>query len=206
MIMSSRIEQIIEEMEEFIDGCRFQPLSTTKIVVNKEELEEYLRELRLKTPDEIKRYQKIISNKDAILQDAQEKADQIIADAKAKAQEMISQHEVTQQAYAQANDTINKSNQQAQGILDSATADANSIRYSAISYTDEMLGNLGALLESALNDSAPKYKAFIDSLQAALNVVNRNRSELDPQNAVSAQENASDGYAGTDAAEDHAEA
>ena len=204
--MSSRIEQIIEEMEEFIDGCRFQPLSTTKIVVNKEELEEYLRELRLKTPDEIKRYQKIISNKDAILQDAQEKADQIIADAKAKAQEMISQHEVTQQAYAQANDTINKSNQQAQGILDSATADANSIRYSAISYTDEMLGNLGALLESALNDSAPKYKAFIDSLQAALNIVNRNRSELDPQNAVSAQENASDGYAGTDAAEDHAEA
>ena len=205
--MSSRIEQIIEEMEEFIDGCRFQPLSTTKIVVNKEELEEYLRELRLKTPDEIKRYQKIISNKDAILQDAQEKADQIIADAKAKAQEMISQHEVTQQAYAQANDTINKSNQQAQGILDSATADANSIRYSAISYTDEMLGNLGALLENALNDSAPKYKAFIDSLQAALSVVNRNRSELDPQNAAAAAESAPVSYAEADAAgEDHEEA
>ena len=44
------------------------PLSTTKIVVNKEEIEELLRELRLKTPDEIKRYQKIISNKDAILE------------------------------------------------------------------------------------------------------------------------------------------
>ena len=50
-------------------------LSTTKIVVNKEEIEELLRELRLKTPDEIKRYQKIISNKDAILEDAQAKAD-----------------------------------------------------------------------------------------------------------------------------------
>ena len=64
---SSRIEQIIEEIEEFVESCRYQPLSTTKIVVNKEELEELLRELRLKTPDEIKRYQKIISNKDAIL-------------------------------------------------------------------------------------------------------------------------------------------
>ena len=73
--MSSRIEQIIEEIEEYVDSCKFQPLSTTKIVVNKEELEELLRELRLKTPDEIKRYQKIISNKDAILADAQAKAD-----------------------------------------------------------------------------------------------------------------------------------
>ena len=56
--MSSRIEQIIEEIEEYVDSCKYQPLSTTKIVVNKEELEELLRELRLKTPDEIKRYQK----------------------------------------------------------------------------------------------------------------------------------------------------
>ena len=63
--MSSRIEQIIEEIEEYVDSCKFQPLSSTKIVVNKEELEELLRELRMKTPDEIKRYQKIISNKDA---------------------------------------------------------------------------------------------------------------------------------------------
>ena len=63
--MSSRIEQIIEEIEEYVDSCKYQPLSTTKIVVNKEEIEELLRELRLKTPDEIKRYQKIISNKEA---------------------------------------------------------------------------------------------------------------------------------------------
>lgn len=66
--MSSRIEQIIDEIEEYIDrDCKYQPLSTTKIVVNKEHLEELLRELRLKTPEEIKRYQKIIANRDAIL-------------------------------------------------------------------------------------------------------------------------------------------
>ena len=98
--MSSRIEQIIEEIEEFVESCKYQPLSTTKIVVNKEELEELLRELRLKTPDEIKRYQKIISNKDAILADAQAKADSLIAEAQAKTKEMVSQHEVMQQAYA----------------------------------------------------------------------------------------------------------
>ena len=59
--MSSRIEQIIEEIEEYIDSCKFQPLSTSKIIVNKDQMDELLRELRMKTPDEIKRYQKIIA-------------------------------------------------------------------------------------------------------------------------------------------------
>ena len=114
--MSSRIEQIIGEIEEYVDSCKFQPLSTTKIVVNKEEIEELLRELRLKTPDEIKRYQKIINNKDAILEDAQTKADALIADAQARAQELVTQHEIMQKAYAQANDTINAANKQDSGF------------------------------------------------------------------------------------------
>ena len=63
----SRIEQLINEIEEYIDSCKFQPLSTSKIIVNKEELDELLVELRLRIPDEIKQYQKIISNQDAIL-------------------------------------------------------------------------------------------------------------------------------------------
>ena len=184
--MSSRIEQIIEEIEEYVESCKYQPLSTTKIVVNKEELEELLRELRLKTPDEIKRYQKIISNKDAILADAQNKADAIIAEAQAKAREMVEQSEVMQSAYAQANDTINAANKQAQEILDSATQDANSIRLSAITYTDDMMANIGSVLNTTLEDAGVKYKTFIDSLQSCLDVVNHNRQELAPQTAQAA--------------------
>ena len=184
--MSSRIEQIIEEIEEYVDSCKFQPLSSTKIVVNKEELEELLRELRMKTPDEIKRYQKIISNKDAILEDAQSKADAIIADAQAKAQELVTQHEIMQKAYAQANDTINAANKQAQEILDSATQDANSIRLSAITYTDDMMANIGSVLNQTLEDAGGKYKGFIDALQACLDVVTQNRQELAPQTAQAA--------------------
>ena len=56
--MSSRIEQIIDEIDEFIESCKFQPLSATKIIVNKEEIEELLVELRLRIPEEIKKYQK----------------------------------------------------------------------------------------------------------------------------------------------------
>ena len=178
--MSSRIEQIIEEIEEYVESCKYQPLSTTKIVVNKEELEELLRELRLKTPDEIKRYQKIISNKDAILADAQNKADAIIAEAQA---EMVEQSEVMQSAYAQANETVNNANQQAQEILDAATNDANSIRLGAIGYTDDMLANLSNIMTTALNDAGEKYNSFVESLTSCYNTVVQNRSELSPQGA-----------------------
>ena len=90
--MASRIEQIIEEIEEYIDGCKPQTFSSSKIIVNREEMEELLNELRIKTPEEIKRYQKIISNKEAILADAQQKAEAIIAQANGRAGQRASDH------------------------------------------------------------------------------------------------------------------
>ena len=183
---SSRIEQIIEEIEEYVESCRYQPLSTTKIIVNKEELEELLRELRLKTPDEIKRYQKIIGNKDAILADAQSKADNIIAEAQSRADVMISETEIMKAAYAQANDTVNAANQQAQDILDSAQTDANNIRTSAISYTDELLSNISSILGNTIAEVGEKYGDFSSAIQSYYDLVNQNRSELSPmESAVS---------------------
>ena len=112
--MTSRIEQIIEEIEEYIDSCNYQPLSKKNIVVNKEEIEELLRELRMKTPDEIKRYQKILANKDAILNDAQAKAEAIVNQANLQLNELIREQEIMKQAYAQANAVVEAASIQAQ--------------------------------------------------------------------------------------------
>ena len=183
--MSSRIEQIIEEIEEYVDSCKFQPLSSTKIVVNKEELEEMLRELRMKTPDEIKRYQKIISNKDAILEDAQTKADAIIADANTQAQKIVSESEVMQAAMQQSQQLIDETNAQAQDIIDKATQDSNEIRMSAIRYTDEMLENLEKIMSPTIDAAGTKYSNFINSIQSCYDIVNKNRMELSPQAAPS---------------------
>ena len=179
--MSSRIEQLIDEIEEYIDSCKYQPLSNSKIIVNKEELEELLRELRMKTPDEIKRYQKIINNKEAILNDAREKAEALINEATVHTSELINEHEIMQQAYAQANETIANANKQAQQILDEATMDANNIRLSAISYTDDMMANMEQILATAINESGEKYKNYLTSIQSCYDVVRQNRSELAPQ-------------------------
>ena len=139
----------------------------------------------MKTPDEIKRYQKIISNKDAILEDAQTKADNIIAEAQAQAQKIVSESEVMQVALQQSNQLIEQTNAQAQEIMDKATEDSNNIRMSAIHYTDEMLDNLEKIMSHSIEAAGSKYNNFINSIQSCYDIVSKNRAELSPQVAPS---------------------
>ena len=53
------VEEMIEQIEIFIDNCKYQPLSQNKIVVHKDELESMINELKLKLPSEIERCKKI---------------------------------------------------------------------------------------------------------------------------------------------------
>ena len=162
--MSSKIEQLIDEIEEYIDSCKYQALSNSKIIVNKEEIDELLRELRMKTPDEIKRYQKIISNKEAILQDAKDKAAELINEATVHTNELINEHEIMQQAYAQANEIVTLATQQAQEILDKATLEANEMRNAAMQYTDGLLADLENIISHSIDVANSRYENHIVSL------------------------------------------
>ena len=178
--MSSRIEQLIDEIEEYIDGCKYQPFSNTKIVVDKEEIDELLRELRMKTPDEIKRYQKIISNKEAILSDARAKAEALSNEATIHTNELINEHEIMQQAYAQANEVVTMATHQAQEILDNATMEANNMRTAAMQYTDGILANVENLLNQTMKTTQEHFDSFMGALNNYNDVVNANRVELNP--------------------------
>lgn len=205
----SRIEQLISEIEEYIDGCKAQPFTNNKkIIVDKDEMEELLVELRLRTPDEIKKYQKIISNKEAILGSTQEEADTIINGAKAEAEkiiaeaqaqaeaiiadtqqqtaEMISEHEVMQQVYQQANEIVAEANAQAQQIVNEAVTDSDNIREGAIRYTDDMLKSLQTIISHAIEQTTGKFNAFMDSLESTSEIVTNNRNELQVPQAEAA--------------------
>ena len=186
--MSSRIEQIIEEIAEYIDECKFQTFSNTNIIVNKEQMEEYIAELRNKTPEEIKRYQKMLSNKEAIIADAQAKADQIVAQAQIHTTELVNEHQIMQQAYAQANEIVMIATKQAQEILDNATSEANSIRLNAMYYTDDKLRSVEDILANSLETSKTRYENLINSLQGFLDVVSKDRATLFPPEAEESQE------------------
>ena len=189
-LMKSRIEQLIEEIESYIDSCKIQPLSGgRKILVDKDEIDELLVELRMRTPDEIKKYQKIIANKEAILVDARKQAETMVNEARAQAEamledagkqkaELIDQHEIMQRAYSQANEIVNEASAQAQLLLDSAVEDADNIRMGAISYTDDMLQSLQTIISHTMETANKTFSSFVESLQSSYDVVTSNRNEL----------------------------
>ena len=163
----SKIEQLIGEIEEFIDGCKLQPFSSTKIVVDKAQLEDLLVELRHRTPDEIKKYQKILNNKDAIINDAKQQAEAIISAANVQTSEMVNQSEITKRAYARANEIVNK-----------AIEDANALRTGAIAYTDDMMGSMEQTLAQGLDGLKEKYEEMLSTMNTTVETISANRKEL----------------------------
>ena len=188
--MSSKIEQVIDEIEDFVEHCRYQPLSNTKIVVNKDELDDLLADLRRKVPDEIKNYQRMLSNKENIIADARAKADSIIADAQVQTTELISDHEIMQQAYERADEVVAAATNEAQEILDRAAMDADAIRMGAIEYTDSILREIEEILASAMETTQARSENLLHSLQGCYEEIRTNREELgyDGMQAASQQE------------------
>ncbi len=180
MKVESRIEQLIDEIEDYIASCKFQAFSNSKIIVDKNEVDELLLELRKKTPEEIKRYQKLITNREAIINDARAKAEALINEATLHTNELINEHEIMQQAYAQANEVVDLATRQAQEILDNATMEANAVKASAMQYTDEMLLNVENIISHGIDTSAAHYNGLYESLSNCREIVQANRSELNP--------------------------
>ena len=179
--MSSKIEQQIDQIEDYIDSCRYQTFSKTNIIVDKDELDGLLEELRARTPEEIKHYQRIINNKDAILEDARRKAEEMINEATVHTNELVNEHEIMQQAYAQANEIVRLATQQGQDILDKAISEANAYRSSAAQYMEDMLAQIEQSTVSARNNLTSIFSNFHAEMSYYIDTVHQNRAELIPQ-------------------------
>ncbi len=177
----SKIEQTIDDIESYIYNCKYQMFSNgANIIVDKETMDGYLRELRTNTPDEIKRYQKVISNKEAILNDARAKAEALVNEATVHTTKLISEHEIMQQAYAQANDVVTSATMQAQNILDTATIEANNVKTAAMQYMDDVLAYLEELIVNTTNTAVANYENLLGGLNQYRDIIQNNRAELHP--------------------------
>lgn len=180
--MTSKIEQLIGEIEDYISTCSYQTFSNTRIIVNKDQIDELLVNLRASTPDEIKRYQKLISNRDAILDDARKKAEALLNQAQIQTAQLVNEHEIMQQAYSKANDIVTMATHQAQEILDNATSEANSLKEAAMRYTDDLLANLEKIITYTAETSTANFNELIGNLNSCNGIVKNNRKELQPNN------------------------
>ena len=174
----SRIEQIIDDIETFINGCKMVPLSSSKIAVNKEEMKEYLADLREEIPVEIKQYQRVLSNQEAIIADAKLQASSIVANANRMTEELTNEHEIMQKAYARAEEMIQEAQLRAEDIVNNATAEANDVKTAAIQYTDELLSNVQSMLQSSLGVAQSKFDQFTSDLRLTIRTIDQNRNDL----------------------------
>lgn len=178
MAGNSKIEQVIDDLERFIDNCKFQTLSSTKIIVNKQDIDEFIRTLRMNTPDEIKRYEKIIANRDAILNDAKKKAEQLINAANAQSNEMLNETEIIQQAYADADQIVADATDQARQILDEAVMQSNGLKEQAVAYVDGIMSNVQDIMRAGMDNTQRYYDQMMDALEATGQELTANRKSL----------------------------
>lgn len=183
----SRIEQLIDEIEEFIESCKPQPFSQSKVIVPKDELYELLTELRLKTPDEIKRYQKIIANKDKIINDAQAQAEKMLEETTAYANALVEEHEIMLKAYERAEEVMNNANAQAEATVNAANEDAENIRRGALEYTAELIDNLQTVIARTLDVARTNYDGLLGGLSYNLDILTSNREALTEQLSAPAE-------------------
>ena len=179
--MSTKIEQGIEELEEYIAGCPYAAFSKTKILVERDEIEDLIAELKNRIPDEVKKYQKIISQKEAILVKAQESAQKLLADAETRRSQMTSQNGIMQEAYRKASEVERQAMAQAEEVLRSATEQAQGITLSAMQYTDEALADMQDILSNAIYNAQDLSTRLIASLSESLNRIYADRAQLHPQ-------------------------
>ena len=128
---------ILEALEDAIEKSITVPFSN-KSLVDKEELLELIKEIRLKLPDDIKQAKWVKEERQRILLEAQKEANNIIAEAENKIAALVDEHEITKRAYDQANE-----------IISNAQKSAREIRLGAREYADSILDKVEALLRDA---------------------------------------------------------
>ena len=127
MDMEMDIMEIIDMMEETIDKASAVPL-TGKVMLDKEELLDYIQEIRLLYPDELKEAKWVKEERQRILSEAESRAEAIRKSAEETQMQLIDEHEITKCAYDKANELVN-----------SATAKAMDIKTDTDQYVDDIL-------------------------------------------------------------------
>lgn len=174
----TRIEQLINEIYEFVEECKPTPLSQSKIIVPKDQLLDLIDELKRRTPDEIKRYQKIIANRDTIIAQAEEKAVEIENAAKERAQQMVDETRIMQDAYKQANDLIQDATAKSEEIRKAADDYSENIRTGVLNYAGDIMNIVEGVLSSSYNEIKERNENLLLTIKDKLDTVSSNRREI----------------------------
>ena len=129
---------LLERLEDILESGRTLPFSN-KEIVNKEDLLDIIKEIRLKLPDELKKAKWVKEERERIMLEAQKEADDIMKEAENRIISMIDEHEITRKAYEQKAEIIETANEMSREIS-KGTCD----------YPDGILEKIEIALEDAI--------------------------------------------------------
>ena len=128
---------VLELLEELIEKAKSVPMSS-KCVVDREEVLEMVKEIRMKLPEDIKQAKWLKDERQRILAEAQSEAENMVKEAEGQIAKMVDENEITQKAYVEAENIINSAKQSSQEIkrgtkeyVDSTLANAQEMLYKA---------------------------------------------------------------------------
>lgn len=100
---------LLETLEDILEKSKTVPF-TSKSIVDKNELLDIIKEVRLKLPDELKQAKWIKEERERIIAEAQKDADDIVKEAENRIISMIDEHEITKKAYEKKTEIIATAN------------------------------------------------------------------------------------------------
>ncbi|MEK6573980.1 MAG: hypothetical protein AABZ58_06650 [Chloroflexota bacterium] len=135
------ILHLVDRLEELVNTARQVPL-TNNIMVDQDRLIDLIDQMRVSIPDEVKKAQKTLADRDKILAQSKEEAERTLMVAREERDKMLLRENVAVAAQ-------NKAEQ----IIDQAKQEAEMIKGDADDYVIESLGELEAQLERTLSQA-----------------------------------------------------
>ena len=133
------ILHLVDRLEEIVKESARVPFSEMRLV-NERRIWPLLDQMRISIPDEVRRAERIIREKDRFLAQAHEEAERITSLARNEAAKLTAEHTIVQSAEMQATK-----------IREQASADVESIRAGADEYAFETLCQLEQELKRTLS-------------------------------------------------------
>jgi hypothetical protein len=144
------ILQLIDRLEELFNESKAIPL-TRNVMVDEDRMLDIIDQMRIAIPEEVKKAQQLLGQRDRVLAQAQEEANRTIEIARQKADQLVAKDMVAQEAQRRADQ-----------ILAQARAEADRIRADADDYVIDSLTQLQAELERITNQVNNGIRAVQD--------------------------------------------
>ncbi len=132
------ILHLVDRLEELFNQSRPIPF-THNVIVDEDRMLNLIDQMRVAIPEEVKKAQQILAQRDRILAQAQEEANRTLNIAREKSEQLLARDAIVQAAQARA-----------EQILIQARTDADNIRHEADGYVIDALERAEVELERSL--------------------------------------------------------